>query len=259
NKDYENSIDIVQKLIAFNDKRKEEYQDDLVSLYMYTGRFDKALILIEELEKTAPYDQTRELYKLQILKNHKNTASDISRLEGEISQNPQREQPYISLIYLYSESNQEEKAFEVAKRLAKNIPDSDWAHVSLFKFYLEEGNVPKAVLSIQKALESTQIDNKIKHRIINEFLIFVNKNPQYDKELEKAVSYFKSDPDVAIAKEIGKFYYTKQNWQEASDYFEISLKNDAEDYETILLLLQTYTEMGNFDVLLKKSDYYVGL
>jgi tetratricopeptide (TPR) repeat protein len=259
NKDYENSIDIVQKLIAFNDKRKEEYQDDLVSLYMYTGRFDKALILIEELEKTAPYDQTRELYKLQILKNHKNTASDISRLEGEISQNPQREQPYISLIYLYSESNQEEKAFEVAKRLAKNIPDSDWAHVSLFKFYLEEGNVPKAVLSIQKALESTQIDNKIKHRIINEFLIFVNKNPQYDKELEKAVSYFKSDPDVAIAKEIGKFYYTKQNWQEASDYFEISLKNDAEDYETILLLLQTYTEMGNFDVLLNKSNYYVSL
>src|SRR5690606_12006368 len=89
-KDYENSIDVVQKLIAFNDKRKEEYQDDLVSLYMYTGRFDKALILIEELEKTAPPDPTREMYKLQILKNHKNTVSDIGRLETEINQNPDK-------------------------------------------------------------------------------------------------------------------------------------------------------------------------
>lgn len=258
-KDYERSIDIVQRLIAFNDKRKEEYQDDLVSLYMYTGRFDKALALIEELEKTAPPDSTRELYKLQILKNHKNSTADISRLEEEIRQNPNREQPYISLIYLYSENNQEEKAFEVAKQLAKSIPDSDWAHVSLFKFYLEENNVPQAVTSIKKALESTQVDNKIKHRIINEFLIFVNNNPEYDKELEKAVSYFKSDPSVPIAKEIGKFYYTKQNWQEASDYFEISLKTNADDYETILLLLQTYTEMGKFDLLSNKSEYYVSL
>lgn len=258
-KDYERSIDIVQRLIDFNDKRKEEYQDDLVSLYMYTGRFDKALALIEELEKTAPPDSTRELYKLQILKNHKNSTADISRLEEEIRQNPNREQPYISLIYLYSENNQEEKAFEVAKQLAKSIPDSDWAHVSLFKFYLEENNVPQAVTSIKKALESTQVDNKIKHRIINEFLIFVNNNPQYDKELEKAVSYFKSDPNVPIAKEIGKFYYTKQNWQEASDYFEISLKTNADDYETILLLLQTYTEMGKFDLLSNKSEYYVSL
>lgn len=258
-KDYEKSIDVVQKLITFDDKRKQEYQDDLVSLYMYTGRFDKALALIEELEKTAPPDSTRELYKLQILKNQKNSVSDISRLEEEIRQNPKREQPYISLIYLYSENNQEEKAFEVAKQLAQNIPESDWAHVSLFKFYLEENNVPQAVISIKKALESTQVDNKIKHRIINEFLIFVNNNPQYDKELEKAVSYFKSDPDVAIAKEIGKFYYTKQNWQEATDYFELNLKSNPEDYETILLLLQAYTEMGNFDRLSEKAEYYVGL
>lgn len=258
-KDYENSIDVVQKLIAFNDKRKEEYQDDLVSLYMYTGRFDKALILIEELEKVAPYDQTREMYKLQILKNHNNSTSDIVRLEEEINKNPKAEQSYISLIYLYSENNQEEKAFEVARQLAKNIPESDWAHVSLFKFYLEEKNVVQALNSIKKALESSQVDNKIKHRIINEFLIFVNNNPQFDTELEQAVSYFKSDPNVAIAKEIGKFYYTKQNWQEASDYFEISLKTNADDYETILLLLQTYTEMGNFDLLSDKSEYYVSL
>ena len=30
--------------------------------------------------------------------------------------------------------NQEDKAFEVAKQLEKEIPNSEWAHVSLVKF-----------------------------------------------------------------------------------------------------------------------------
>lgn len=257
-KNYPKSIEIVQKLIGFNDKRKFEFQDDLVSLYMYTEQFDKALTLIEELEKTTSYDPVREMYKLQILKS-KAENFDISDLESEIRKNPKNEQAYIALIYQYSESNQEEKAFEVAKQLAKNIPDSDWAHVSLFKFYLEENNIRKAVNSMNKVFESGQIDDKIKHRVLNEFLIFVSKNPQFDKELEKAIAYFKNDPNIAVAKEVGKFYFAKQNWKEASDYFEISLKDNQNDLETILLLLQSYTEMGSFDIVSEKSDNFKDL
>lgn len=257
-KNYPKSIEVVKKLISFNDKRKLEFQDDLVSLYMYTEQFDKALILIEELEKSASPDPTREMYKLQILRD-RSGSSDISDLEKEIKKNPKNEQAYINLIYQYSENNQEEKAFEVAKQLAKNIPDSDWAHVSLFKFYLEENSIEKAVNSMNKVFESNQIDDKIKHRVLNEFLIFVSNNPQYNKELGKAVAYFKNDPNISVAKEVGKFYFTKQSWKEASDYFEKSLKDNQNDFEAILLLLQSYTEMGNFDIVLKKSDNFKDL
>lgn len=257
-KNYPKSIEVVQKLISFNDKRKLEFQDDLVSLYMYTEQFDKALALIEELEKSVSHDPTREMYKLQIMRGRVEN-SGISDLESEIKKNPKNEQAYITLIYQYSENNQEEKAFEVAKQLAKNIPDSDWAHVSLFKFYLEENNIGKAVNSMNKVFESSQIDDKIRHRVLNEFLIFVSNNPQYEKELEKAVAYFKNDPNVSVAKEVGKFYFTKQNWKEASDYFEKNLKDNQNDLEAILLLLQSYTEMGSFDVVLKKTDNFKDL
>lgn len=257
-KNYHKSIEVVKKLISFNDKRKLEFQDDLVSLYMYTAQFDKALALIEELEKEAPADPMREMYKIQLLKD-KNNNTSTQDLEEQVRKNPQDEQAYITLIYQYSESNQQEKAFEVAKRLAENIPDSDWAHVSLFKFYLDENNPEEAINSMNKVFESKVIDDKIRHRVLNEFLIFVNDNPQYDKELEKAISYFRDDPNVAVAKEVGKFYFAKQNWKEASDYFEISLKNNQDDLEAIILLSQSYTEMGDFDVLLTKSEHFKGL
>ncbi len=256
--DYYKSIDLLQKLIVINSKQKLEYQDDLVSLYMHTQQFDKALKLIDELDKTAAYDQTREMYKLQIQRSNMNH-SGISDLEKEIKANPKNEQAYVNLIYRYSENNQDDKAFQVAKLLAKNIPDSDWAHVSLFKFYLEDNAMDKAISSMYKVFESQKVDNKIKHRVLNEFLIFVNDNPQYDKELQKAVSYFSNEPNVSVAKEIGKFFYVKKDFKDAANYFETSLKNNPNDLETIILLFESYTENAEFDKLRQQSDNYMEL
>jgi len=257
-KDYPKSIEVVQKLIRFDDNRKLEFQDDLVSLYMYTQQFDKAFALIEQLEKTAPFDANRQMYKQQILNDRTDNMS-ISDLESEIQKNPTNEQAYITLIHHYSENNKHEKSFETAKLLAKNIPESDWVEVSLFKFYLEENNVEQATKSMNKVFESNQIDHKIKHRMLNEFLIFVNKNPQYDKELKKAIVYFKDDPKVNVAKEIAKFFYTKQKWKESADYIESSLQENKNDIEAVLLLLETYTEQGSFEKILKKSQEFIDL
>lgn len=255
---YYKSIDLLQKLIVINSKQKLEYQDDLVSLYMHTQQFDKALLLIDELDKTAAYDQTREMYKLQIQRSKMNN-SGISDLEKEIKANPTNEQAYVNLIYRYSENNQEDKAFEVAKLLAKNVPDSDWAHVSLFKFYLEDHAIDKAISSMYKVFESQKVDNKIKHRVLNEFLIFVSDNPQYDKELQKAVSYFNNDPNVSVTKEIGKFFYVKNDFKEAAHYFETSLKTHSNDLETIILLFESYKGMGDYGKLLQQSGNYMEL
>lgn len=255
-KNYPESIKVVQKLIGFNDKRKLEFQDDLVSLYMYTHQFDKALALIEELEQQTSNSKERDLYKLQILKD-KLGLSDISSLEAEIKKNPKNEQAYISLIYQYSEQNQEDKAFEVAKLLAKNIPSSEWAQVSLFKYYLEDNQTQKAISAMEVVLESTNIDAKIKHRILNEFLIFVSKNPEYNNQLQKAISYFKNDTTIDVSREVGKFFFNKQSWKEAAEHFENSLSIHPNDLETLLLLLRSYTEMGNFDVISVKAPQYI--
>lgn len=255
-KNYPESIKVVQKLISFNDRRKIEFQDDLVSLFMYTSQFDKALALIEELELQTPNNKERELYKLQILRD-KLDLSDISSLEQEIKNNPQNEQAYISLIYQYAEKNQEDKAFEVAKLLAKNIPSSEWVQVSLFKYYLEDNQAQKAISAMEVVLESTVIDAKIKHRVLNEFLIFVGKHPQYNNQLQKAISYFKNDPTIDVSKEVGKFFFNKQQWKEAADNFENSLDINPNNLETILLLLRSYTEMGSFDVISVKATHLI--
>ncbi|AWH84483.1 cytochrome C biosynthesis protein [Flavobacterium album] len=255
-KNYNKSIPIVQKLIEW---KKDFYQEDLVSLYMYTQQYDKALDLINEMEATVGMSEKREAYKMQILSDSKYKKSKKEALEEAIKKNPKAESNYIDLIYLYSESNQEAKAEQVAKQLEKEIPESDWAQVSMFKFHLNKNEGGQAAESMFRVLGSKKIDSKIKHRVLNEFLIFVNANPQYAPQLEKAVGYFEDDKNVDVAKEVGKFFFNKKKYAEASKYFEKSLGNKADDIEAIELLLYAYAEGGRNDELLKKASRYIDL
>ncbi|NHM07885.1 cytochrome C biosynthesis protein [Flavobacterium sp. CYK-4] len=254
-KDYNQAIIIVNKLIEF----KKDYKEDLVSLYMNTQQFDKALDLINELNSKVGTTEMRENYKRQILSVAQYQTSEKDNLLEQIKKYPKEESNYIALIFLYSESNQEEKAMEIAEQLQREIPTSDWAQVSLFKFHLNNNDGKNAVAAMNKVFQSPKIDNKIKHRMLNEFLIFVKDKPEYDADLEKAISYFADDKQVQVAKEIGKFYHNKKNWNNALKYYDLQLKSHPEDMETIVLQLQAYTENQQFDVLAKKATDWVEL
>lgn len=248
--DYNQAIVIVEKLIEF----KEDYKEDLTSLYMNTQQFDKALELINELNAKFGKTDKRELYKADILKDVKYQSAEKFNLLEQIKKFPKEESNYISLIYMYSQSNQEEKALEIAKKLEKEIPTSDWAQVSLFKFHLNNNDGDNAVKAMNIVFPSKKIDSKIKHRMLNEFLIFTKNNPKYETDLDKAISYFDNDKEVRVAKEIGKFYFSKANWEKAVKYLNMHLKNAEDDVETQLLLLQAYTENQQFADLAKKTD-----
>ncbi|WP_264520075.1 tetratricopeptide repeat protein [Flavobacterium sp. N1994] len=248
--DYNQAIVIVEKLVEF----KEDYKEDLTSLYMNTQQFDKALDLINELNEKFGKTEKRELYKATILKDSKYQSVEKNNLIEQIKKFPKEESNYIALIYLYSQSNQEEKAQEIAEKLEKAIPTSDWAQVSLFKFYLNNNNGDDAVKAMNIVFPSRKIDSKIKHRMLNEFLLFAKNNPKFETDLDKAISYFDNDKEINVAKEIGKFYYSKSDWDRAIKYFEMHLKSAADDIETQLLLMQAHTEKQQFSVLVKKAD-----
>ncbi|WP_115813036.1 tetratricopeptide repeat protein [Flavobacterium aquicola] len=249
-KDFNQAIIIVNKIIPFD----AEYREDLVSLYMITKQFDKALAEINDLNEKVGKTERREMYKMEILSESKFQNSEVGTLKGLIDKNPKEESNYIALIFLYYNSNEEDKAQEVAKKLEREIPESVWAQVSLFKDYIEKNDGISAVKSMNTVLSSPKVDSKIKHRIFNEFLLFSNANPQFTPDLDNAIGYFKNDKEVNVAKEIGKFYHNKKEWIKAIKYYEMSEKNNSEvDLETNLLWLQAYTELKQFEAVVKKA------
>ena len=126
--------------------------------------------------------------------------------------------------------------------------------MSLFKLYLNNNEGENAVKAMNFVLASPKIDSKIKHRMLNEFILFISDKPQFDSDLEKAITYFNNDKEVQVAKELGKFYHNKKNWDKAIRFYEIQTNKNPDDLETALLLLECYTEKGQFDVIEMKTD-----
>ena len=248
-KDFQKSIPVVQKLVEFDPNMRE----DLVSLYMNTNQKDKALVLLKEMEASSHLTSTMEFYKLKLEESNEFAKPKKESLEEAIKKNPKYEQNYIDLIVLYSSFNQEDKAFEVAKQLEKEIPNSDWAHVSLVKFHLNNNDGTNASKSMFKVLGNDKIDLKIKHRIFNEFLIFAIKNPIFFNDVDAAIPYFDNDKEIAVAKEVAKFFWKKGDLEKAIYYFEKAIKKNPEDVESINYYLEVIYQKQDFQLLSKKA------
>jgi tetratricopeptide (TPR) repeat protein len=249
-KNYPLAIETIQKIIPFD----EEYKDDLITLYMMTNQFDKALVAINEMNEKFGKSEERNRQKMQILSQGKYQDDELSNLRAEIRKNPKNPTYYINLIMLYSKAGNTERALEVSKELAKEVPESEWAQISLFKAYLDSNQAAKAIKSMNSILSNSVIDSKIKHRTLNEFLIYVNKHPEYTADLEHAIGYFDDDNEVNVAKEIGKFYHSKGQFENAIKFYERDLKvNSEKNLETNMLLLEVYAKASKFDLMTKRA------
>ncbi|MQP25071.1 tetratricopeptide repeat protein [Flavobacterium sp. LMO8] len=252
-RDYQKSIPIVEKLIEFDENMKE----DLVSLYMNTNQHGKAFELLKNMEAKSKLSSTMEFYKLKLQESNAYTKPQKEQLEEAIKKNPKDEQNYIDLIVLYSSFNQEDKAFEVAKQLEKEIPNSDWAHVSLVKFHLNNNDGENASKSMFKVLDNNRMDLKIKHRVFNEFLIFAVKNPTYLKDIDKAIPYFNDDKEINVAKEVAKFFWKKNDLEKTVYYFEKGIKKNSDDVEAMELYLEVLIQKQDFQLVTIKAEDYL--
>lgn len=248
---YEKAIPIVEKLVVFDINMKE----DLASLYMNTNQFEKAKKVIDDIENTTNLSKTMELYKMQIQAMQRQSKPQVETLVQAIVDFPKVEQNYLDLIYAYSVANQEDKAFEIAKKLAVELPTSDMAHVSLVKFYIAQKNTELATESFKRVSKSAKIDSKIKHRVLNEFLIFATQNTSLYNEIDQVLVYFTNDSGLDVYKELGKFFYKKEQYLLAEKYLEKAQLNP----EMMDLLLNVYDFNQFFDKMAKSATQWIDL
>ncbi len=238
--DYQKAIEVVQKLIPFD----REYKEDLANLYERTEQYEKALQILDELDLELGHNDYRNQLRQQIYVKSGNPNSQISDLENRINRSPVNEQDFLNLIFLYSEQNNTQAAFETAQKLIELNPNADVAHLALYKFYLEQGKTAESLNSMQKVFSSDKIDMDSKYKVLNDFLLFVNENPQFENELENMVTLFsKEAKNAKVFQQLGDYYLDKQMNDEALNYYELGLKNDSGNFElirkTALLQIET--------------------
>ncbi|PTX45081.1 tetratricopeptide repeat protein [Christiangramia gaetbulicola] len=243
-KDYEGSIATVKQLIPLD----EAYKEDLANLYFLNENYDKALQLLDELDEEQGATTYRNSLRRQVYARTNNTGAQINNLQESISANPEVEQNYLNLIYIYSEQGEDEEAFRVARELLETNPGSSLAHLALYKFYLDKNDTEAAVASMKIVFESEEIDAESKFKVLNDFLSFVQDNPQYEDELiEVAGKLTEWENAPKLFEQLGKYYLKKDNREDALKFFELGLNEDPGNFELIKNTLLLQLEYQKFE------------
>ena len=243
-RNYKEALGVAEKLVVFDTAFKEQ----LANLYYIEARYDDALSAVDELIDELGLDTYRDRLRKKILLKIDNPNSQITKLEEKINSNPKEEQNYINLIYLYSQNNQTDKAFEIAQKLLKVKPKSDIAHLALYKFYLDDNKPEQAINSMKMVMSSNTIDKESKYKIINDFLLFLDKNPSYESKLVEVTKELSNDADGSkVFTEIGNYFYENDNKELALNYYERGLKDNINDFAILKKMLLLQLDLKRFE------------
>lgn len=249
-KEYEKAIPLVQKLAV----RDEDYKEDLANLYNRTKQYDKALELLDELDNLWGESGYRNALRRNIYQVTGNTEGAISNLEDNIDKNPDKEQDYLNLIFLYSQEGNAGKAFATAKELLKNQPNSELVHFALYKFYLEEGNTQEALRSMDIVFNSSKVDKTSKYKVLADFIGFVNENPAYEGNLEAVVNSFSNDGSAEVYEQLGKYYVGKGRKDVALNFYEKGVALDADNFSLLRNTLALQLDLQKYDNAISLSE-----
>lgn len=249
-REYEKALPLVQKLVL----EDEDYKEDLANLYSRTKQYEKALTVLDELDESWGESVYRNTLRNQIYRVTGNSAGAIDNLEKKVDTNPKNEQDYLNLIYLYSEEGNSTKAFETAKELKKNNPKSELVHLALYKFYLDEGNTAEALKSMEVVFKSQQIDKAGQYRVLGDFLQFVEKNPQYEVELDKQIQKFSADDNGQVFEKLGDFYMKKNKKDTALKFYEKGTKGDPDNFSLLKNTILLQLDFNKFEDAKKLSE-----
>ncbi|HSP83626.1 MAG TPA: tetratricopeptide repeat protein, partial [Gillisia sp.] len=184
NNDYEPAILIAQKLVPFNTK----YNNNLADLYLRAKKYDELLVLLDKLDAQLGINEFRLGLRQQIYAMTENTPAQIQVLKDAIKANPENEVNYLNLVFVYSAEGMQKEAFDAAEDMRNKFPASKVVHLALYKFYLDSNNTPGALESMKTVLKAEEIDPESKFKVLNDFLGFVNENPQYENELKEVTT-----------------------------------------------------------------------
>ena len=249
-RNYEAAIPLVKKLI----KSDSDYKEDLANLYNRTKQYDKALVILDQLDEEWGESNYRNALRNQIYRVTGNTSEAINKLEEKIDKNPKSEQEYLNLIFLYSDEGDTKKAFETAKELLKQKPSSKLVHLALYKYYLEEHNLEEAIKSMNIVFTTQEIEKDSKNRVLEDFLMYTKKNPSYKNKIEGLISNLINQNNSHVYLLLGDYYLSEGKKEKALEYYVDGIKSDEDNYGLLKNTILLQIEVKKFEDAVKLSS-----
>ncbi|KAB1066548.1 tetratricopeptide repeat protein [Tamlana haliotis] len=241
--EHNKAIKTVKQLVKYH----PDYKEDLAGLYARTEEYDDALEILDELDAEFGTTMSRDIMRNRIYEATGRKKDQIENLEARVENNPEKESNYLALIFRYSENNEKDKAFEIAKELLKINPNSQLVHLALYKFYLDDNETDKAVESMKIVVKSNEIKPDAKMKVLTDFMAFVKEHPEYEADLLEATALVSDANNSKAVMELGQYYLTKGDKEKALIHFETALQLEPNNFNMLRNVMLLYIDLGQYE------------
>ncbi|WP_092445998.1 tetratricopeptide repeat protein [Winogradskyella sediminis] len=248
--DIKNALKTIKQLVKYH----PDYKEDLAALYVREGKYKLALELLDELDAEYGLSESRDGMRNDIYSITGNADDRIDNLEQRIANNPNNEDNHLKLIYRYSQTGDRKNAYKAAKHLLKVKPDSRFVHLALYKFYLQDNKVDKAISSVKTVLTSPEINADAKAKVLKDFVAFVARNPEYQTDLIDITSLVDGDKDAQTHSDLGQYYLKAGDKAKALLNFKEALKQSPKDFKLIKDVLLLQLDVKDYNAVITDSE-----
>lgn len=202
-----------QRFIAINPGPAWTGLNQLGSVYVKLGHYDKAIGAFEEVLKSHPSD-LKATYNLAYAYDMSGQYARAAPLyEKLITLNPRDAKSYYALLFrLYDKAGDYDKAILVAKEILKQAPDSAQDHYNLGIMYFKKEDFKNALSAFNAAL---QLNPNLSQVYYNIGLVHF-KQEKYAEAVKAFTRFTEFEPDNADALyNIGAGYLQMKKYEQA--------------------------------------------
>ena len=243
---YEDAIVAIQPLLT----RSSDYIQDLANLYINIGNFEEALSIIDSLDSRWGISLARDKIRADLYNLSGDEDRRIKHLKNRLLESPETAQNFLNLILAYSNINKKNEAFKTAQAFLLQHPKSHLVHVALYKFYLDSEELDKAIESMKIVTTSNVIDPAVKVKVLNDFMQFVAKFPQYQSDLIDVSNAAGQSNPMRSDVELANYYYNSKDYLKAISYYQRAIEFDPNNFNAIKRLAILYLETNQFETAL---------
>jgi tetratricopeptide (TPR) repeat protein len=235
----------------------DEYIYKKAMLYVKSGKFEKALETLTDLEKKIGFNEDIIMQKKTLYQRLGKTELAIAELKKLRDAEPSAVQYTIMMADVYETGKEFDKAKMVYEELEGKYPDQPLAQMALAQYYLESKNTAKYNVLMQKVMRNKNLDVDTKISLIGPSLQKLAGDSAEEKtqiiEMARVVSEESPDSKDALSLYADILYYSK-HYDEALIQYKKYLVLDQSKYDVWGQVISLYMDQQLHDSTLRYAQ-----
>ena len=252
--DYLKSAEQYKLLIEIDPKDQQLYFM-LAETYVYANKIKKAIAVYDKLQGKIGVDKLLSMQKHSLYRQLKDIGSALSELELLIKEFPEDIEAMEILSELYLLNNEQEKAFELFKKISLLDPQNGRIHLTLADYYRQTGDNDMSYRHLKLAFKTLDLDIDTKISVLISYyrLIGIN-NEMASQAYELANILLKLYPEeISVRAVYADILYTNNDIDKAKKQYLKILEKDKSKSEVWSQIMFIQAKRGEFKDLKETS------